>query len=115
MTDRFTGDTPDFSTLMTQAARLVQSSSFTALINPGGPGWKHVYASLERDGVSCKAEATNIPRGILCMVFGCMLVYAGLFATRFWLYGEVVPGCVLAIAAAIAGVGLSRTWKVREQ
>lgn len=32
MTDRFTGDTPDFSTLMTQAARLVQSSSFTALI-----------------------------------------------------------------------------------
>jgi len=32
MTDRFTGDTPDLSTLMTQAARLVQSSSFTALI-----------------------------------------------------------------------------------
>ena len=65
--------------------------SFYKLTRPGGPGWRKVVNDAERDGetiTGAESGRSNLPRGILCMVLGCMGVYSALFGTGYWLYGE---------------------------
>ena len=82
--------------------------SFCRHINPGGPGWQHVYDELREDGTLPASEPVNIPRGIVCMMLGCLAVYSVLFSTGFWIYGEVVGGTVLAVTALAASAGIVR-------
>lgn len=82
--------------------------SFCRLINPGGPGWRNVYRQLADEGFAPTSDTVNIPRGILCMLLGCVAVYSVLFATGFWLYGEVLNATVLAAAAFAAAAGIVR-------
>ncbi len=85
--------------------------SFCKKTNPGGAGWKPVYAEIESEGGVVEGDAVNLPRGILCMVLGCALVYSALFATGFWLYGQVVPALVLSVVAVVSGIVLFKLWK----
>jgi Na+/proline symporter len=80
--------------------------AFCRLAKPGGPGWRGVAARAAADGEPIEAEGDrwNVPLGLLCMLVGCLFVYATLFATGFFLYGRGTPGLVLAaIAAGSAG------------
>ena len=83
---------------------------FCKKIHPGGPGWKHIYEAIESEGGTVEGDPVNLPRGILNMVLGCMLVYCALFATGFWLYGQVMPAIVLSVAAVVAGGFLFKLW-----
>jgi Na+/proline symporter len=76
--------------------------SFCRLAKPGGPGWKRVAARAAADGepIEAKGDRWNVPLGLLCMLVGCLFVYATLFATGFFLYGRTTPGLVLAAVAA---------------
>ena len=87
---------------LTPPADIETLKSFCRQTNPGGPGWRHVYRGLEADGIEPVASAVNIPRGILCMLLGCVAVYSVLFATGFWLYGQAVQSLVLAAVAILA-------------
>ncbi len=71
---------------------------FVTLINPGGPGWKPVYRSLAKQNTTLpkKKKGESIPRGILAVVFGCALVYSALFASGYFLFGNLIPGFILA-------------------
>ncbi len=53
----------------------------------------------------------DLPRGILCMVLGCALVYAALFATDCWLYRQVPPAVILSIVAVAACFTLFKLWE----
>ncbi len=91
--------------------------SFCRLCNPGGPGWKHVYAEAEAAGnpIECNESAVNLPAGILCMMLGCMAVYCALFSTGFFLYGNLLFGGILAVVAVVSTVLLVGLWgKVSE-
>ncbi len=72
--------------------------SFCKLVNPGGPGWKD-YGAENSD------ESWDVPTGILCMVGGCLGVYAALFATGSWIYGETTQAMMLT-GLSVVGFGL---------
>ena len=94
--------------LLTPPADTETLKTFCQLINPGGPGWRNVYRQLADDGATPTAAAVNIPRGILCMLLGCIAVYSVLFGTGFWLYGQTLGATVLAATAIAAAAGIVR-------
>jgi SSS family solute:Na+ symporter len=98
------------ATLLTQPADEETLKSFCKKTNPGGPGWKRVYRAIESEGDPVEGDAVNLPRGILCMVLGCALVYSALFATGFWLYGQTMPAMILTSVSLVSAVTLFRLW-----
>jgi len=95
---------------VTQPADEQTLKDFCRKIHPGGPGWKHVYAAIEEEGGEVAGDAVNLPRGILCMVLGCALVYSGLFATGFWLYGQLLSAVILFAVALVSTLLLVKLW-----
>lgn len=76
--------------------------AFYRLTRPGGPGWKPVFRKAEKEGdpITQKATGGDLPRGIICMIVGCLTVYSALFAAGYYLYGNVVLGLVYTLIAA---------------
>ena len=94
--------------LITPPADKETLKSFCAHIDPGGPGWRGVYRELAEEGRTPEAGGVNIPRGILCMLLGCVAVYGVLFGTGFFLYGQLVSAGVLAVLAVASAWGIVR-------
>jgi Na+/proline symporter len=94
--------------LLTPPADSATLQQFCRRIHPGGPGWRSVYRQLAANNEVPAGDAVNIPRGILCMVLGCIAVYSVLFATGFWLYGQALSATVLALVATGAAAGIVR-------
>ena len=92
--------------LLTSPADPKTLKTFCQRINPGGPGWRHVYDELDADGTIPESDSVNIPRGILCMLLGCVAVYSVLFSTGMWIYGDVTGGTLLAATAIAASAGI---------
>ncbi len=96
--------------LFTKPADEETLKSFCKKTNPGGKGWKRIYAAIDAEGGTVEGDAVNLPRGILCMVIGCALVYSALFATGCWLYGQIMPATILSVVAIISAVVLFKLW-----
>ena len=82
-------------------------------VKPGAIGWKKVIAHAEQQGrpISLEDRHSDIPLGIVGMVFGCMAVYSGLFATGYWIYGDYGLAAVLTILSIIASALVFWVWK----
>jgi Na+/proline symporter len=87
--------------------------AFYRLTRPGGPGWRAVVERAAGDGETLDDGKTpwSVPGGLVCMLAGCLGVYAALFATGYWLYGEHPRALVLAAVAVGAGLFLIKTCK----
>ena len=96
------------ATMLTTPTDSATLKSFCRLINPGGPGWKPVYGALKDEGHRFTSSGVNLPRGILCMVLGCLAVYALLFATGSWLYGQSGNAAILGAVAVLSAAGIVR-------
>lgn len=94
--------------LLTSPANPETLKSFCRLINPGGPGWRHVYAELESEGLAPTTGQVNIPRGILCMLLGTISIFSILFSTGLWIYGDAMGGSLLGILAVATAAGIVR-------
>jgi SSS family solute:Na+ symporter len=86
--------------------------NFCRLVRAGGPGWKAVIKRAQQAGESIEGaeEKWDMPYGIMCMVFGCMAVYAALFATGSWIYLQYTKAVILTIVAVVATVLLLKFW-----
>ena len=86
--------------------------SFYRLVKPGGPGWKLVLqkAKFDNDPVDESGRRWDVPLGILCMVFGCLAVYAALFAVGYWIYANHIPAAILTVVAIVSAAMLVKTW-----
>lgn len=82
-------------------------------VKPGAIGWKKVIAYAERQGrpIAQEDRHSDIPQGILGMVFGCMAVYSGLFATGYWIYGAYGLAAGLTVLALIASILVLKVWR----
>ncbi|HPS55657.1 MAG TPA: hypothetical protein PLP05_08665, partial [Sedimentisphaerales bacterium] len=85
---------------------------FCNLVHAGGPGWNHIKALAKKDGVDIEksGEKWDMPYGILCMVIGCVFVYSAIFATGYWIYGEVIQAVLLTTLSAFSVVLLFKFW-----
>ncbi|MDO4571205.1 MAG: sodium:solute symporter family protein [Planctomycetia bacterium] len=79
----------------------------------GGPGWRHVVETAEREGKPIRSDgrAWSVPMGLLCSVLGCMGVYAALFAVGAWLYGRWASASILTGVACVGGLLLYFAWR----
>ncbi len=101
-------------TLLTKPAEKETLRTFYKLVHPGGPGWKKVIVEAENDGQPIETEKTkgwDVPTGILCMVLGAFSVYFALFATGYYIYGNMVAGLSLTAATAASVILLTRFWR----
>ncbi|MEM9208092.1 MAG: sodium:solute symporter family protein, partial [Pseudomonadota bacterium] len=94
------------ATLMSPPSAEETLRDFCKLINPGGRGWRPIYARLEREGHRFATDSVNVPRGILCMLLGCVTVYGLLFATGSWLYDQTSVAIVLASFSLAGAYGI---------
>jgi Na+/proline symporter len=82
---------------------------FCRKIRPGGPGWKRIEAAARTAGVEVEpAGGWNVPLGLVCMMLGCLMVWAAVFGVGYLFYGRFALGGAMAAAAVAAGLGLMR-------
>lgn len=101
-----------FVTLITVPSSQDTLLRFFKLIQPSPTGWKPVVdkgiASGELD--SNEIIPGKIPNQILGMFLGCALVYAALFASGYWIYGNFVPAIICTLFAAVSGYLMLKNW-----
>ncbi|PWG05240.1 sodium:solute symporter family protein [Polaribacter aquimarinus] len=87
--------------------------SFYQKIQPGGPGWSKVINDANSENINLQntKSSWSVPSGILAMLLGCVLIYSCLFATGFWIYGEIINALLLSASTLISGFLLIKIWK----
>jgi SSS family solute:Na+ symporter len=101
------------ATFLTQPESKEVLQSFYKKIQPGGLGWKKVIieAKKENKEIANKNQVWSVPSGILAMLLGCLLIYNCMFATGYWIYGDINNATITTILAIISGLLLIRSWK----
>ena len=99
-------------TLCTKPSEDSTLRRFYRLIRPGGPGWDKVLqkAQAENDPITETAMKGDLPRGILCMVAGCLAVYSAVFAVGFYLYTQWMPAIIFTVLAIAGTAWVIRLW-----
>ena len=67
---------------------------------PGGPGWNFIK---NNSGIRNEKEDWIVPRGIICMIIGCISIYSALFSTGYLIYGEINLGLIFLLITIISG------------
>lgn len=86
---------------------------FYKKIRPAAMGWQPIITWGMGAGkiTTEQTEKGQLPLEILCMVVGCLAIYSALFATGYWIYGNVLPAILLTVIALGGGFFLMRTWR----
>ena len=79
--------------------------SFYKKTVPGGPGWKAVVGNEQ-----IESEGWSVPSGILAMLLALVMIYCLLFATGYFIYGNLLLSGILMFIALIAAYFLFRIW-----
>ena len=79
--------------------------SFYKKTVPGGPGWKAIVGNEQ-----IKNEGWSVPSGILAMLLALAMIYCLLFATGYFIYGNLQLGGILMLIALISAFLLSKVW-----
>jgi hypothetical protein len=81
--------------------------AFYQKVRPASWGWKSLLDRYPDQ----KQEQGQLPMEIGLMLVGSIMVYAALFATGFWIYGNTVGGSIATIIAAIGAVVIYKSWE----
>ena len=79
---------------------------------PGGPGWKRIVNLPDFKNEKGYNKTWAVPRGILCMLVGCLAIYSALFSTGYFIYGELYLGLIILSSTIIFSIllfNLSKT------
>jgi Na+/proline symporter len=79
--------------------------SFYKKTVPGGPGWKAIVGNEQ-----IESEGWSVPSGILAMLLALAMIYCLLFATGYFIYGNLQLGGILMFIALISAFLLSKVW-----
>ena len=79
--------------------------SFYKKTVPGGPGWKAIVVNEK-----IESEGWSVPSGILAMLLALAMIYSMLFATGYFIYGNLQLGGMLMLIALISAYLLSKVW-----
>ena len=90
-------------TLVTRPTDPATLVRFYELVQPPGPGWRHVQAEA-RVGQS----PDSLPMALLGWGLGCAFVYAALFGVGAYLYGRTPQALVFLVVFAVSGASLVR-------
>ncbi len=100
------------TTLLTRPEKKKVLQGFYRLTHPGGPGWRRVVEQAAADGIEIDPEEAGLkwemPRQILMIFIGCMVIYGALFSIGSFVYGRNLSGILTGSAALLGTVFLFR-------
>ncbi len=91
-------------TLLTKPEDKKTLRNFYKLTKPGGPGWKKVVEDAKADGEPCddgQGVAWQMPKQILMVFVGLIVVYGALFSIGGFVYGQLTQGIILGTISAV--------------
>ncbi len=94
-------------TFLTQPEKDEVLLSFYRKVTPASYGWKKLLDRYPNE----KEEKGQLGKEIGLMIVGTFMVYAALFSTGFFIYGNMVPGFIAAIIALVGGGIIIKSWK----
>ncbi len=94
-------------TFLTQPEKDEVLLNFYRKVTPASMGWKNLLNRYPNQ----KEEKGTLGKEIGLMMVGTFMVYAALFSTGFFIYGETASGLVAAIIAVLGGGIIIRSWK----
>ena len=86
---------------------------FYRKIRPGGPGWKRILEKAKANGEdvdSLLSEKWDMPSSLLGVFLGLLVIYNGLFAIGFWLYGNIPAALITTGVSTVSAVLLIKMW-----
>ncbi len=94
-------------TLLTQPERQEVLASFYQKVKPAAWGWQKV---IDKDK-SLVASKSQLGFEIGMMFVACFMVYGALFATGYWIYGNLSAAIPSTIVALLGAAYLLKNWK----
>ncbi len=100
-------------TFMTRPTDEKTLRQFLIRSGANGPGWKKVIDRARTEGIELVPDGSkwDMPMGILCTVISCIAVYAALFATGFYIYGNYMSAIILTLVFVVGITALIPLWK----
>lgn len=80
--------------------------NFCQQTNPGGPGWRHILAENK-----LIVSSWSLPSAILAMLVSLIMIYSLLFATGYFLYGNLELATILFFICLFTAYILKKIWK----
>ncbi len=94
-------------TFLTQPEKDEVLLSFYRKVTPASFGWKKVLDRYPEE----RQVIGQLPKEIGLMLVGTVMIYAALFSTGFFIYGNTMAGLIAAAVSLIGGVIVIRSWK----
>ena len=94
-------------TFMTKPEKDEVLLSFYRKVTPASMGWRKVLQKHPAE----KEVKGQLGTEIGLMITGTFMVYAALFATGFFIYGNVIPGMIAGAISLMGGLIIFRSWK----
>jgi Na+/proline symporter len=94
-------------TFLTQPEKDEVLLSFYRKVQPASLGWKAVLDRYPAE----KQEKGRLGMEIGLMLVGTIMVYAALFSTGFFIYGEIAQGVIAGAIAVAGGLFVLLSWK----
>lgn len=91
-------------TFMTPPTDRATLRNFYNKIHPGGPGWSPIREDAVLDSSLTSVQDNNLAIRIAAVFFGAVAIYSVLFATGFYLYGNLSATLISGVVA-LAGIG----------
>ena len=95
-------------TFITPADEKETLIKFYKKTKPGGPGWNKIKENIT---MSDEKEEWIVPKGIICMIIGCLTIYSALFSTGYFIYGEISSALIFLLVTIISGLILFKNAK----
>ena len=95
-------------TFMTPADEKETLIKFYKKTKPGGPGWNKIKEHIT---MSDEKEEWIVPKGIICMIIGCITIYSALFSTGYFIYGEISSALIFLLITIVSGLILFKNAK----
>ena len=98
-------------TLMTKPTDYKTLISFFNLVKPYGKGWNGLRRQAEAKGEKVESGVGKFSVDLLAMFVGIVLIYALLFATGMFIYGNMLFGFIWLAIVVVSTFSLIKVWR----
>jgi SSS family solute:Na+ symporter len=98
-------------TLTTRPTDYKKLATFFNSVRPYGMGWNGFKKIAKTEGIALEPKIGRFSIDLLAMFLGIVIVYAALFATGMFIYGNIPTALILTGITLVGAILLMRTWK----
>ncbi len=98
-------------TLLTRPTNAEKLAAFYNKVTPYGMGWNRFKRMAEDRGLKLKRSTDNFTIDLSSMLLGILLVYSGLFATGYIIYGNLLGSLILSAVSVLSAIAIFFLWQ----